>query len=109
VKQELDVAAHQGKEKFAETLAKEAREKGHMAPEYEFYATLLQGPVRQVSWEPKIPYGSAIVALWAGLDICLDCGTMFGLKLIKGIAKKPATMPEEKKPPPGSPLYRGLG
>ena len=103
------MAAYRGTERFAETLAKVAREKGHMAPEYEFYTTVIQGPVRQQSWEHKIPFGSSITALWVGMDECMDCGTVYGVKLIKGIATKPAIPPGGQQPPPGPGLYRGRG
>ncbi len=96
-------------ERFAETLAKEAKEKGHMAPDYEYYTNVIQGPVRQASWENKIPFGATITALWAGTDICMNCGTMYGLKLIKGFAHKPAIPPGGEVPPPGGPLIIGRG
>ncbi len=107
LQEQLDVAAHPATEKFAETLAKEAKEKGHMAPEYEFYTTVIQGPVRQQSWEPKIPFGASIIALWVGLDTCMKCGTVWGLKLVKGVAIKPAIPPGGKQPPGPMGLYRG--
>ena len=109
LQEELDMGAHPGTDWFAETLGKEAKKKGHMAPDYEYYTVVLQGPVRQASWENKIPYGATIRALWVGTDVCMNCGAMCGLKMVHGFATKPATLPEGKQPPPGSGLYRGKG
>ena len=107
LQEDLDVANHAGIDRFGETLGKEAKKKGHMAPEYEFYTTIVQGPVRQQSWESKIPYGASITALWVGLDTCIDCGTVFGVKLIKGVAIKPAIPPGGRQTHHGHGLFLG--
>jgi len=90
--------------RFVEELANEVKAKGWMHPELNFVAYIIRGMVKQDSpeIEAKIPIGSIVPGYGIMLDVCLDCGCIYAVKLVRDEARKTLPLGPQMKIPPGS-------
>ena len=89
-----------GSEKrFVEEMAKEMKDKGWMREQLSFFALMINGVVKDENpvSESKIPIGSNVPAYGIGLDVCLDCGCIYAVKLIRDEVTK--TLPVKLSQP----------
>lgn len=90
--------------RFVEEMANEVKAKGWMSPFFNFCAHVIQGIVREDNpqIEAKIPIGSTIPVFVIPLEVCLDCGCLYAIKLVRAEAKKTVPLGPQMKIPPGS-------
>jgi len=73
---------------FAQMLADEAREKGYMRKDSEFFAQVINNIVVDSAVERIMPVGGGFIpAMSACLEVCLDCGNVYAKKLVRGVAQ----------------------
>jgi len=73
---------------FAQMLADEAKEKGYMRKDSEFYAQVINNLVIDSAVERIMSVGGPFVtAMSACLEVCLDCGNVYARKLVRGVAQ----------------------
>ncbi len=76
--------------RFVQELADEQKAKEWMNSLVNFYALFIQGVVKDDDpvVERKIPIGSQVPTYGIGLDVCLDCGCIYAVELVRDTAKK---------------------
>ena len=94
------------KERFFETLAKQLKELGYAREDWGFYFNSISGVVLDKAKEASIPMGAEVPGFEVYTDICLDCGTIYAVRLVSGEAKKAVippkiTLPGQDIPPFG--------
>ena len=96
-----------GSHGFVAELANEVKMRGWMKPEMNFWAQVFFGTVQDMNPEmgAKIPIGAALPGFKICVEVCSDCGMVFGGKLIRGEAIKPSQVvvpgpPAKGKLPP---------
>ena len=72
------------------------RSKGWVLDDYNYYTHIIKGIPTDQRVMNKIPLGSSIPAIWAGMDICLDCGTVWAVKVVS--TKGQLTIGNKDKP-----------
>jgi len=73
---------------FAQMLADEAKEKGYMSKDSEFYAQVINNLVIDPKLQRIMPVGLGVItAMSACLEVCLDCGCVYARKLVRGVAQ----------------------
>lgn len=95
------------KERLAGKLAEEAKKKGQMRKDLNFYANIRMGVVKDPQMEHKLLIGSSVPAYGIFWDVCLQCGTMYAVKVEIGEAVKGLKPPPQQKLPPDIPFTGG--
>ena len=93
------------KRQFMAALTKELKELGYARKEWNFYFDSRVGPVVDKAMEGKIPLGSMVPSYLVYTDICMDCGTIYAVKLVSEPMVKALPKPKLFKPgdlPPGA-------
>lgn len=73
---------------FAQMLADEAKEKGYMSEDCEFYAQVITNIVIDPKMQRIMPVGGGfITAMSVCQETCLDCGNVYAKKLVRGVAQ----------------------
>ena len=82
-------------QRFCEQLAKEMKERGLARLEWRYSYDVREGVVIDPTKQAQIPIGSVIPGFHIALDICMDCGALYAIELIR-LDAKVSVMP----PPP---------
>ena len=73
---------------FAQMLADEAKEKGYMRKDSEFFAQVINNMVIDSDEGRIIPAGGRLItAMSACLEVCLECGNVYAKKLVRGVVQ----------------------
>ena len=86
--------------RLAEEVAVEQREKGMMGKGLKYGLHQLGGPILDPRRVNKMLVGTKIPTVTALLDVCLDCGTIYAVRLERGEVPLGAVVAQ---PPPGQP------
>ena len=81
------------KERFFETLVADLRERGLTSPGWGYYLDAKRGVVFDKTKEAVLLIGSTMPAFAFYSDICVDCGTIYVVKLQKMTAQKSLDVP----------------
>ena len=77
-----------GIRRYAETLAEELKQKGFARPDFMYFLQIHQGVVMDKAKEKSVPFGSVLPVLVAFTDACMDCGTVYAVRLERGEVRK---------------------
>ena len=80
--------------RFCETLANELKEKGFARKEWVYGFDFRQGVVTDKTKEAAIPIGASVPSFQIISDICLNCGTIYAVKLLSGTVTKSIAVPK---------------
>jgi len=80
--------------KVTDAPAQEARAKGRLSPGFIPCIQVLRTVVVDNTLVGKIPIGSAVPAIASYMDICLNCGTYYAIRVEIGEARLGAMMPK---------------
>lgn len=83
-------------ERLAGNALKYMKEKGWAGPDADFYIQRIVGSPIDQKLMSKIPIGSKLPTIWAGLDVCLNCGCVYATRIMEswGVASiRPVDMP----------------
>ena len=69
------------KERFLEQLGEEAKAKGFARPEWRMMYENRSGAAIDQAKANSIPIGSSVPGFDIEVDICMNCGTMYAIKL----------------------------
>jgi hypothetical protein len=69
--------------RFAESIAAEQREKGLMGDDLPAGVWEFAGPIFDPRVVTKMLVGSTVPGIQAVIDICLDCGAVYAIRLIR--------------------------
>lgn len=86
--------------RFAEEVAQEQKEKGLMGEGLKFGIYQMAGPILDPSKVNQMLVGTKIPTISALVDVCLDCGTIYAVRLERGEVPLRAVVAQ---PPPGQP------
>jgi len=101
---EFDKCPHCGStRKFAEEVADEQREKGLMGKGLKVGIFQMAGPVADPSKISQMLVGTKVPIISALLDVCMDCGTLYAVRLERGEASLSAIMAQPRGQPPFMP------
>ncbi len=75
-----------GENFLAKAAQDEVIERGIMPKDYGFYLGLFDGIPADQKKLSTLPIGSTLPAVAAGIDVCLDCGTVFARFVEQGVA-----------------------
>jgi len=73
--------------RLAEEATKFMKKKGWALEDFTYYTHIIQGTPTDKRVFSKIPIGSSIPIIWAGMDICLDCGTVYAVRVASSKAQ----------------------
>lgn len=79
--------------RFAESVCNELRERGLTSPDFRYYYQATSGVVLDKSKEKSIPIGSELPVIIIYTDICMDCGTIYAVRLQRDTVKKHIVQP----------------
>lgn len=98
---EFDSCPHCGStRRLAGEVAQEQVEKGQMDKGLKYGLHQLGGPILDPRKVNQMLVGTKVPTVSALLDVCLDCGTIYAVRLEKGEVPLKAVV---AKPPPGQP------
>lgn len=86
--------------RFAEEVAQEQREKGLMGEGLKFGIYQMAGPILDPSKVNQMLVGTKIPTVSALVDVCLDCGCLYAVRLERGEVPLRAVVAQ---PSPGQP------
>ena len=86
-------------ERFFESMVTELRERGLASPGWSYYLDAKQGVVFDKAKEATLLIGSKMPAFAFCSDICVECGTIYVVKLQRMAAEKSLDMPVPANPP----------
>ena len=93
-----------GSRRFAESVAKEQREKGLIGEGLKYGIYEMGGPILDPSKVSQMLVGTMIPTVAALIDVCLDCGTIYAVRLERGevplrvVVAKPPLGPATRPP-----------
>lgn len=80
-------------DRFLELLGQEMKDRGLTRPEWNFHYDVRNGAVLDQNKEDCIPIGSEIPAYSLVTDICMNCGCVYAIDIIRLDAKKSIATP----------------
>jgi len=75
-------------DRFFEQLCNELKAKGFAREEYHFHKEMKQGVVMDKTKIDAVPIGSEIPGYGFQTDICMNCGCVYAIDIIRNDAKK---------------------
>jgi len=76
-----------GEDRFMEKLGEELKAKGMAREEWNFHLDIKQGVVIDSAMANSIPIGSEVPGYGFMTDICMDCGCIYAIDLLRNDAK----------------------
>ncbi len=74
--------------RFAEQLAGELKSKGWAMPDFTFCLQIVRTPIIDKRVQAKIPIGSSVPGMHIHTDICMECGTVYAVRIMREDVKK---------------------
>ena len=87
--------------RLAEEVAEEQREKGMMGKGLKYGLHQLGGPILDPRRVNKMLVGTKVPTATALLDVCLDCGNVYAVRLERGEVPLKGIIAQPGQPPPG--------
>lgn len=81
-----------GENRFFEQMADEMKERGLARPEWHFRYDMRDGIVVDPQKVASIPIGSEVPQYGFATDICIDCGCIYAIDIVRTNSKKPAPL-----------------
>lgn len=87
--------------RFMEELGQEVKERGLARPEWRALYEVRTGVLVDQDRAILIPIGAAVPGFHIGLDICMDCGTLYAVELARLEGRIDSTsLPKKPQQPP---------
>lgn len=85
-------------ERFLEQLGDELKARGLAREDWNFHLDVRTGVVADPTKEAAIPIGSEVPGYGLKTDICMDCGCVYAIDILRSDAKK-SVIPQQMAPP----------